>query len=529
MLGQNLNLKPNHLARSWPTALLLIGVAFGPAALAQSPSEPPPIDSNTPIADRDKKPLEFTVDPKRERDLTVFIGVPSDVQLPFFPADAKIQGDFRRTLRVSVDRQTNTLRFEGVREDDKNPVANLLILDGKSNRIYHFRVTVRSSNLTRIAQEIRGLLNDIDGISIKIVNDKVVVDGQVLLPKEVNRIAAVVAQFGEKAASLVTLSPVAQRKIAQMIGEDINNPEVKVRAVNDRFILEGTVADKDERDRAEAIAQMYVPDIVKPDIEKTVNIRKVFVLNLIQIKAGAPREPGKTIQINVHFVELNKDYQRAFRFQWTPTIEDGSSLNVRAESGAPGGVVSQITAVVSNLLPRLNWAKTHGHARILQASTIIVLDGQQGKLQNVTRVPYATLNGQGQPVTNFEDVGLDTGITPQILNQRSENIRMQMAFSMKGLVGVTDRGPIVSQSAVNTTVIVRSGQSAAVGGLISNSTTTDFNKLPKGANENPLISLYASKAFQRKQSQFVVFVTPVIKASASQGSEKIKNKFRLRD
>ena len=31
------------------------------------------------------------------------------------------------------------------------------------------------------------------------------------------------------------------------------------------------------------------------------------------------------------------------------------------------------------------------------------------------------------------------------------------------------------------------------------------------------------------QSQFVVFVTPIVKTSASSGSEQIKKKFRLRD
>jgi pilus assembly protein CpaC len=78
-------------------------------------------------------------------------------------------------------------------------------------------------------------------------------------------------------------------------------------------------------------------------------------------------------------------------------------------------------------------------------------------------------------------------------------------------------------------VVVRSGQSAAIGGLISSDTSTGYNKLPANASTNPLISLYSSKDFRRNQSQFVVFVTPVIKASASAGSENIKRKFRLRE
>lgn len=66
-----------------------------------------------------------------------------------------------------------------------------------------------------------------------------------------------------------------------------------------------------------------------------------------------------------------------------------------------------------------------------------------------------------------------------------------------------------------------------MGGLITNDSATNFNKLPANASANPLISLYASKDFRRNQSQFVVFVTPLIKSSASAGSDKIKRKFRL--
>jgi pilus assembly protein CpaC len=514
----------------WVLIVASFFLSFVPlSAYAQSQAAPPPLDKQK-LTDRPELvDLEVSpVDKRREKYITLFIGIPHDEPLPFFPKDAILKGDFRKSLSASIDRTTNTLRLDGRKED---PASTLIILDNKGKKIYEFRLSVKSSSLTKVAQEMRALLNDIEGISIKIVNEKVVVDGEVLLPKNLNRIYAVVGQFDKFASTLVSLSPVAQKKIAQMIQADINNPEITVRAVDNKFILEGVVQDKDYKDRAEAIAQIYVPDIVKGEAEgiKLSPLKKVFVLNLLQIKGGAAPEPGKTIQITVHFVELNKNYQKAFRFQWTPTISDESGLSITNDSRSPGGVVSSIAASISNLLPKLNWAKTYGHARVLQAANLIVLDGQKGELKNVTRVPYQTLNGQGQPALNFEDVGLSTQITPQILGRNTDSIKMAMDFSVKGLLGITDKGPMISQSSVNTQVIIRSGQSAAVGGLASQTSGTDYNKLPKGTNDNPLISLYASKSYQQNKTQFVIFVTPVIKASASQGSEKIKAKFKLKE
>jgi len=105
---------------------------------------------------------------------------------------------------------------------------------------------------------------------------------------------------------------------------------------------------------------------------------------------------------------------------------------------------------------------------------------------------------------------------------------LDMTFSVSALVGQTAQGPLISDKEINTSLVIRSGQSAAVGGLITNQSMTDYNRLPANVS-NPIISLYASKEFSRNQSQFIVFVTPIIKTSASSGAEKIKKKFRLRD
>ena len=101
-----------------------------------------------------------------------------------------------------------------------------------------------------------------------------------------------------------------------------------------------------------------------------------------------------------------------------------------------------------------------------------------------------------------------------------------MQFRVSSLIGQTDQGPQTASNFVKTIVDVRSGQSAAIGGLIENTTGTEFNP---DSNPDALFNLYSAKDFRRNKSQFVVFVTPIIKPSASAGSEKIKRKFRLRE
>ena len=233
------------------------------------------------------------------------------------------------------------------------------------------------------------------------------------------------------------------------------------------------------------------------------------------------------VQLVVHYVELKKDYSKAFRFQFTPTLEDNSSMTVTS-GGSSGGVVTQLTGIVSGLLPKLNSAKQHGHARVLESTSLIVEDGKKGEISQVTQQPYSVIGRDGVQGTAFTDVGIQAGITPVILGEKSGSVAMDMNFSISSMLGTAQNGaPITAKNTINSRVTVRDRQSAAIGGLIKNSTSTGYNRNP--AAKNPIISLYASKEFQRDQSQFVVFVTPIIKTSASSGSEQVKKKFRLRE
>lgn len=463
--------------------------------------------------------------------LSLYIGVPHDEKVDYLPPGIKFDGDFDKVISLTIAPGQNTLRIRPLREG----IATLIIKDKSENKLYEFRLDVKKSDLTKIVKELRSLLQGVDGITIRIVNNKVVVDGMVILPKELNRISAVIRQYGPIVDSIVELSPLAQKKIAEFIERDINNPEIQVRAINEKFILEGYASSADERTRAQNIADIYVPDVVTEAAAQdgTVQKQKIKpVINMINIKPGSPPPPSKVVQLVVHYVELNKSYQKSFRFQWMPDLKDESGMRFTSDSQSSGGVVSSITGIISNLLPKLNWAKTHGHARVLQSTSVLVQDGQDGNISSEGKIPYQTVapsGGGAIPVTQFANVGLSAKIKPEIVSAQSDSVRLTIAFKVSSLVGMSSAGPQISENNVNTILTIRSAQSAAIGGLINNSTSTDYNRLPANVSSNPIISLYASKAFQRNQSQFVVFVTPVIKTSASAGSEKIRQRFRLKE
>lgn len=472
---------------------------------------------------------------KTEQFINLTLGIEQDIKLPALPSGFEIKsenlkGDFRKIVAVSVNKELGVLRFNPKHEG----FASLTVHDKKNGRILvEYRIDVRKNRLEKVVREVRSLLGDVEGIVIRIVNNRVTIDGQVLLPADMSRIYNVQRQFGDQVSVMATMSPLAIKMISTYLAREINNPEIEVRTINDKILISGFVNNEKEAERIKELCELYLPDLVLDPVRAEgvyIKTKKNALSCNYQLTAKEQPTPAppKMIQLVVHYVELAKAYSKSFKFQWTPQISDNTGLEFKT-GGSGGNIITSLTGIVSNLLPKLNWAKQHNHARILKSTSLIVQEGKKGEISQTIDVPYVTLGPNNTQGTAFVKTGLQSGITAMIQDGKSGSIGLDMQFSISTLLSGDSGGtPQIAENKINTMVTVRDRQSAAVGGLIGNGSSTGYNRTPSGVKD-PLISLLASKNFQRDQSQFVVFVTPVIKTSASAGSEQIKKKFRLRE
>lgn len=460
-------------------------------------------------------------------DLTV--GLEREVKLLHLPRGAKIKGTYKKVTSAEISKKTSKILFSPKREGN----GTLTVHDRRGRLIQEFVITVSKSNLKKIAREIKTLLSEVEGIEVKIVNNKVLVDGEVLLARDYSRILEVTRQFPNQAASIVSLSPLAQKKIAEMIEREINLPEISVKSINGRIILEGIAPNKSEKDRAQRIAEVYVPSSFnEPAVQegKFTKIEKNYIVNLITVLPAPPKKnpPPKMIQILLHYVQLKRDYTKGFKIQWTPGLSDQTQISYGKNTA--GNIVSSLTGTISNLFPKLHWAKSHGHARVLRSGSLIVNNGGTGTLNSTMSVPYPSATVDGEQISQKPaQIGLAAKLKPTLHTGKSNGVQLELEFKMSEPLTSTSAGPVYSENLLNTAVFIRSGYSAAIGGLATTSQSTDYNRLPTNVTQNAIFTLFASKGQNRDRSQFVVFVTPIVKTSASEGSEKIKQKFRLRD
>ena len=410
--------------------------------------------------------------------------------------------------------------------------------------LVELRVDIRDQTIEKTLREIQALLADIEGIEYKIVNNRIILDGFVLLPKDLKRIGQVIGQFAEGGASnissLVSLSPLAKKKIVEYIARDINNPEITVSSIGDFIKLEGFVNSAEEKSRINDVVLLYLPDIVTEKGQE--NLRNVtmadrkpqtdvgaYVINLIQVRKAEDKvePPPKMIQVVIHVVEYAERYLKNFNFTFSPSLRGLGEAQTQGQANAPGSI-SELASIVDNLLPKLNWARTHGYVRLLDTASLLTQD----KTQAATLTRGFSVNNGKTTLTggafNTQQFSLSLTLnTPTIKSERSELVETGISVSTQAVTPGGQEGLSFSPTTnVSTKISIRSRQSAAIAGIISKKSENQFGG-PTGAGA--IVTLNHGKSFTKNSSNYVLFVTPIIKSSASAGVEQVKKKFRFKD
>ncbi len=490
-----------------------------------------PLVANDLITDTSDK-IETRIKNNDVKEIELLVGVDS-VQKLGFDFDRRVQVPFENILKIIPVPQKKEIIFRGLKEGK----TSVTIRDKQGNVKVEYLVKVVVNDKSKQVQELRELLGSIEGLEIGIKGGKVFVGGNIIVPTDIGRIAAVLQTY-QDVLNIVELSPQTQILIAKNMQRKIQETgmrDVSVGVVNNSFWLEGVVNSQAEKDLAQTIVEGLLPNKIKPIALETTS-QFVFVersdyINFLVINEKKDPQPlPKQLKIVTQFVEIAKDYTKLFGFSWLPTLGDsGGTITIRnSDSGATTSSSGTLGGVISNLFPKLYSAKQAGYARILQTGTVTVKDGMEGKVSKSGQAPFAVGSGEGQTQATVA-TGFDLSVKPKVLEK--ENIEMGINLSIKVQTGKTDGNvPIVVDNNVNTTVITKNRESAVIGGIVLKEVSNSYDKDPRGNVESGsfLFTLNRSKSYQQNKSQYVVFMTASIMDSASEGVNEIKRKFRYK-
>ena len=243
--------------------------------------------------------------------------------------------------------------------------------------------------------------------------------------------------------------------------------------------------------------------------------------------------PTPQIRIEANIVETTRDTARSLGIQWggsyTNTIND-TLYNVRGtQSDNNYGVnfpIEDITAQTAGGLASLGltlWKvggsvldvqlqalETQGKLNILSSPSITTLDNQIAFTENGERVPYVTINEDGDQEVAFEDAVLRLEITPHVID--GSNLKMKIVINKDEVDTSRDvqGNPFIIKKRTDTMLIVRNGETIVISGL----SKTRESKGDKGVPllmEIPILGwLFKGEDKAMNMEEVLIFITPRI-------------------
>lgn len=161
--------------------------------------------------------------------------------------------------------------------------------------------------------------------------------------------------------------------------------------------------------------------------------------------------------------------------------------------------------------------------RILATPQLLTLDNEDAEITVGSNVPYVTRQDTTTTSTTnyssyeYKDVGVTLKVTPQI--NRDGYIRMKLDQSVTKVVsqsatvdqsGTQILTPTTLKRTAKTTVVVKSGETVVIGGMIQDDSGSGTSKVPL-LGDIPLLGwLFKTKSTTNVRNNLFVFITPRI-------------------
>lgn len=192
------------------------------------------------------------------------------------------------------------------------------------------------------------------------------------------------------------------------------------------------------------------------------------------------------------------------------------------------------TIIFPDLALFLSMLESNSGINVISAPKVLTMDNEEAIMKVGTIQPYPSsesfdINHNPIITYDYKDVGLELDVTPTVSNK---NVKMDINLILRNIIGYVPNGcntnigsslqicaPVVSNRTLNSEVVVKSGQSVVIGGLINNSTQNTNNKVPILGDIPVLGYLFKNEQKQKTKETLFVFITPYIINSPKQLSE----------
>lgn len=238
---------------------------------------------------------------------------------------------------------------------------------------------------------------------------------------------------------------------------------------------------------------------------------RVIVRQALQLAARLDlKQPQVGIQVEI--LDISNDALNDLGVSWqqgtTATLNENSPRGINFGSFDRDPL--RITASIRHL-------ESTGKAKVLAKPNLSLLDQERGYILIGSRINYpvvVSVNDNGQPIFDIKEerVGIYMQVAASINEDNEVTLSLYPQVStITGFLTVNDASyPQVSTREARTSLRVKSGQTVALGGLITDEEIKSVERVPI-LSKIPLFGeLFTRRKTTTKSSQVVIFITPIV-------------------
>ena len=317
--------------------------------------------------------------------------------------------------------------------------------------------------------------------------------------------------------------------LRRSLKEYLPNEKISVSMMNTRIALVGDVSSASAASSAVQIASEYVRGKLSQQEALTRTADDSAILNLMKITSGqqvllrikvgeVQRSAVRNLGVSLQAFETGSPNlligtgmgrlapgsgsTAAFAFKQLSTPSDGFFTGAIGSKGSTG-----VNAAIDAL-------ERDGLMKVLAEPSLTAISGEQAEFLAGGEFPIPVPQQQGQVTIQYKPFGVALKFIPYVLSKN--RIRIQVAPEVSEVSRenqATINGfiaPSIITRRASTTVELAPGEAFMIAGLLTDNVSTTIDQLP-GAGEIPVLgALFRSTAYQRKETELVIAVTPYI-------------------
>jgi pilus assembly protein CpaC len=163
-----------------------------------------------------------------------------------------------------------------------------------------------------------------------------------------------------------------------------------------------------------------------------------------------------------------------------------------------------------------------GSARILSRPNMITLSGDKANIMVGGEIPIPVSMQNGSIGIEWKEYGIKLEIAPELSSANLIHSKIKAEVSSldwnsahKIQLGTNMSIPPIRMRKAETAIALASGQTMAIGGLISTETTRDAARIPLLGDLPILGALFKSTSFNRNETELLILITPSVVDPAS--------------